>query len=183
MKKNCVYCGGEFDATNDKKKFCSDSHKVMFARRKAVAEPNKIEEPKNQYPRIEELIARINKLEQKVASFMERPIDQRIFDTSKDRKFHSLDELLPQHKVHLEAERATFFGEPLIVPKRSFDMDFKPIQKNSEGFDIDEMPMWTPKPKVDKVETKAETEKFAAAEMKRLKEMQERAAMVKGKKK
>jgi hypothetical protein len=92
-----------------------------------------------------------------------RPIDKNIFDVSKDVGFY-----MPRHEDS-PPPKVSFFGEPLIVPKRSLDMD--------------EMPMWKPKPKIEKAQTKAETEKFAAAEMKRLKEMQERAAMVKGKKK
>jgi hypothetical protein len=94
-----------------------------------------------------------------------RPIDKRVFE-------------LGRHEESVDLTKVN-----LGIPIRSFDMKPTPIPKNSEGFDIDEMPMWKPALKSEKGETKAETEKFAAAEMKRLKEMQERAERLKGKKK
>jgi hypothetical protein len=125
-----------------------------------------------------------------------RPIDKRVFDVSKDVGFYMpMHKDLPPPKVNFVpiTEKAydglavdkTSIDEIGVwpTPKRSFDMDYKPVQKNSEGFDIDEMPMWQPKPKTAKAETKAETERAASAATKRLKEMQERAEKLKGKKK
>lgn len=105
-----------------------------------------------------------------------RPIDQRIFDVSKERDgIGDLKGAIRLGMIQPEKQNIEDINWQKVTPK-SYDGI---AQRKVE---LDEMPMWTPKPKAEKVATKAETEKFAAAEMKRLKEMQERQARIKNKK-
>ncbi len=94
-----------------------------------------------------------------------RPVDERVFDVSKERVV--VDEMSLYKNM-----------KPKVMNPKEWHEAV-----NMELSEISEMPMWKPNPKSVKIETKAETDKFAAAEMKRLKEMQERADRLKGGKK
>jgi hypothetical protein len=133
-----------------------------------------------------------------VLEFDTRPIDPKILDVSKEREFTSKIKLVFQkpsreivggivalREVTSNEEIEEMMKVAMKTPKINISSitekayDGSGVDKNL----IDEMPMWKPTPKAAKVETKAETERFASAEMKRLAEMQERAAKLKGGKK
>ncbi len=124
-----------------------------------------------------------------------RPIEPKIYDVSKER------EITPEKTLVLPKPSSVGVGG-IVAPReittdKEIDEWMKSVMKTPpmkgakewhkavqiDEPEVDDMPMWTPKPKPEKEGIKAETERFAAAEMKRLAEMQERAAKLKGGKK
>jgi len=138
-----------------------------------------------------------------IGKFDTRPVDPKIFDVSKEREFTSETKLIFEKplreivggivapKEMTTDKEIDDWMKSVMKPKPSELMRNPPPKGSKEWFEavqidepeVDNMPMWTPKPKTDKVETKAETERFAAAEMKRFADLQERAAKLKGGKK
>jgi hypothetical protein len=206
MEKVCKYCGDVFTAKRSTAEYCSNSHRVMaFRGGSGIKGDVRLTEVATKlFKYMAEKSATKEGLWELMRSFIPpvlefdtRPIDPKILDVSKEREFTPDTRLVFQkpsrdivggivapREVTTNKEIEEMMEVVMNIPKRSLDMDAAPIPKSSEGFDIDEMPMWKPTPKAAKVETKAETERIAAAEMKRLKEMQERAERLKsGKKK
>jgi len=104
-----------------------------------------------------------------------RPIDERILEIKDDAAFESQISLFKRGAVIGDV----FAQYKDLLPKGSTDY-YKAIQMDEPQ--LDEMPMWTPKPKTEtaKVEN---NDDYVESEMRRLKEIQERTAKLKGGKK
>jgi len=135
-----------------------------------------------------------------------RPIDNRIFEVTNADKFTEEMKLFhykrPQREIVggiVATKEMTTDKEiddwmkSVMKPKPSELMRNPPPKGSKEWFEavqidqpeVDDMPMWTPKPKTEaeKAAEKAKAEQVAAKELERLKEIQEYKERIKGKKK
>jgi hypothetical protein len=207
MEKVCKYCGDVFIAKRSTAEYCSNSHRVMaFRGGSGIKSDVRLTEVATKlFKYMAEKSATKDGLWELMRSFIPpvlefdtRPIDPKILDVSKEREFTSEIKLVFQKSSReivggIVAPREVTSNEEIEemmkVAMKTPKINISSITEKAydgSGVDknlIDEMPMWKPTPKAAKVETKAETERFASAEMKRLAEMQERAAKLKGGKK
>jgi len=175
MEKNCKYCGVVFTPKRSTAEYCSNSHRVMAFRGGAVKGDKRMAHiAMTLFKYMAESGATADGLWRLMKTFIPpvleidtRPIDERILEVKDDAAFESQIGLF---------KRGAVIGDVFA--------QYKDLLPKDAGDDaVAHMPMWTSKPKVEKVQTKAETEKFVAAEMKKLADLKERENKLKGKKK